>query len=921
MDDISDKINDLRKFLNNSEKMINDLDETIKNLSAQKILLEENEKLRQIHKENQLKISENKSKLNNFDYQMKLNHKKISEIKEENNKIKLGPIKNENEAQKKRNLDNFIKRIKEEYPHLKVFKSSEIDQLNNENFKENNINDFDDEGNMINSGNEEDEEIKNKLFNLIPNREEAEKILKKYSKEQICQLFNFDFKNDNKKEKKEIFKENNNNNKNNSIINNINDNINNNSFFNGENYIKKLQHEELFMLLKSICKEHHDDLEHANLVIENYYNFIEELFLQIFLLSEGNMAKEEMDQITINIDEIENYEFIEKQMEKITSSLSRLNNTYDILKENFGLNVEQLLSKINIYLKSLNKKKYQSDEQKQNIIIYELDVNIQELSKICDNFEQEIKMFYIENQRVLKEVNILKNKLSNEKVFKNMDNINKLFNFTNFNNNNKEDDKLAQSFIIEYKNQKNKNNIDDINEELMEKYLDEPKLIRKNWVEICYIHEDYDTHNIFYDIKAVTNDNKLIFNSCSFAFDYDKKIKIKYLTVDDIPVSHTKKLNSIEFKIKLSHSQISKIHIIYDESKDLNKLSKEEIGKRKIYREGKYGLKSILSGQKAKYSLILKCNFDIVNFSEYFLIKNKENSKTTEYYWEGIVPYNGKITNIIFSKSEAEWSFSVKSKTIFEKKFDNINCFYSYPKTYFIGGNNEIIEINTYSPQSNDIFLDEVHMNYAITYMNVEKEVEFYIKGKLKNRCKGKWLLNFTDKYIEESTPQIDKNYKIQLKKIAEEIIKEFDSNNTNKDFKFLDYMKIGLWVHKNIKYDLNYVDNDELTPLEVYYLKAGVSHHFTQLTNALLYSLGYKVIYIMGYLCQNGKEFNQDSYHSWSLIKLNNKWYPFDSTLGIFSGKLPISHIFDKYFYNKVLYVHEGMKLEKDIVSGKLIS
>ena len=76
-----------------------------------------------------------------------------------------------------------------------------------------------------------------------------------------------------------------------------------------------------------------------------------------------------------------------------------------------------------------------------------------------------------------------------------------------------------------------------------------------------------------------------------------------------------------------------------------------------------------------------------------------------------------------------------------------------------------------------------------------------------------------------------------------------------------------------------------------------------------------------MGYLCQNNKDFNQDSYHSWSLIKINNKWYPFDSTLGIFSGKLPISHIFDKYFYNKTLFVNEGIKIEKDIVSGKFIS
>ena len=133
--------------------------------------------------------------------------------------------------------------------------------------------------------------------------------------------------------------------------------------------------------------------------------------------------------------------------------------------------------------------------------------------------------------------------------------------------------------------------------------------------------------------------------------------------------------------------------------------------------------------------------------------------------------------------------------------------------------------------------------------------------------------------------------------------------------------MKIGLWVHKNIKYDLNYTDKDELTPADVYYKRAGVSHHFTQLTNALLFALGYKVIYVMGYISQNNKEFDQDSRHSWTLIKLNNRWYPFDSTLGIFSGKLPISHIFDRYFYLVGLYGSKGLKDEKVKLSGIYIN
>ena len=243
MDDNPDKINIIKKALSNSEKKITDLDKEIKNLSDQKAMLEENEKLRQTHKQNQLKISEHKNKLYDLDYQIKINYKRISEIKEKNRKLQSGSIINEVEVQNINNKnDEIIKKIKEINPKCIVIKKSEVIQLNNEIFQDNELNDYNEEENIINNGNEEDEEIKNKLFNLIQDKEEAEQIYKKYGKEQICHLFNFDFKNDNKKEKKEILKEDNNKNIN-SKLNNINNNGNNNSSVIEENYIKKLQYQ------------------------------------------------------------------------------------------------------------------------------------------------------------------------------------------------------------------------------------------------------------------------------------------------------------------------------------------------------------------------------------------------------------------------------------------------------------------------------------------------------------------------------------------------------------------------------------------------------------------------------------------------------------------------------------------------------
>ena len=31
----------------------------------------------------------------------------------------------------------------------------------------------------------------------------------------------------------------------------------------------------------------------------------------------------------------------------------------------------------------------------------------------------------------------------------------------------------------------------------------EPKLLKKNWNEVCYIYDDYDIHDINFEIKAV----------------------------------------------------------------------------------------------------------------------------------------------------------------------------------------------------------------------------------------------------------------------------------------------------------------------------------------------------------------------------------------------------------------------------------
>ena len=139
--------------------------------------------------------------------------------------------------------------------------------------------------------------------------------------------------------------------------------------------------------------------------------------------------------------------------------------------------------------------------------------------------------------------------------------------------------------------------------------------------------------------------------------------------------------------------------------------------------------------------------------------------------------------------------------------------------------------------------------------------------------------------------PEQDIKDKNKLTPIAKKIIEDFDKKHKNSEFVYYDYMKIGEWVYKNIKYNLSYV-GAPLTALEIYNKRTGVCSHFTRLSNVLLFSLGYKVLFATGF-CAENNIFDDDVGHAWSLIKIGNIWFPFDSTWGLFKGKIPITHVF----------------------------
>ena len=713
---------------------------------------------------------------------------------------------------------------------------------------------------------------------------------------------------------------------------------------------KKEEFDKILTELKNKSNQFNAIMHQQSETINEYRNYLNEIFQYISSFRERiNVSL--INSVLINDNNEAKIDKINEQFDNTSIILAELDDIMYKIKNNFGGNVENLLIDIQTNIENLGRNENQNKISFNNICS-EINQKIDELEKIFSDYKKNKVLFDSKNHEVEEEMNKLKtlhknltdyyknkrqndqnNNNNNDTIINNNQNINLNQYINQYNNNNqiinnrRKQRIIGQSFLFNVKDVSSKldlyktvNLFKENEQDLLEMYIEEAQLLRKNYHEICYVYDDYDIYDIYYDLKAVGLSNNSYFPKCIHPFYYDKIIEIQSFLIDGVPSQYIMKGHSIEFKVDLYNFEIIKIHIKYKATKDLSRLSDGEIEERSIYRSEYYGIDKSMAGQMAKFSLILKGSFDIVNFDDYFLVRNTNNKNEVEYMWGGRVPYQGKRTCIMFSKKEANWSFHYSSKF----HCDNfINETKYYVPIEFIGGNNEIININPTSPQSTNIIIDEENRRYIAEYYNTNcKDGEFIIKGELRNKCKGEWEVDLTDEEVEKKMPEEDVLCKQQLKTIAKKIIDEFDKNNKDNDFEFLDYMKIGLWVYKNIKYDYNYIGKTEFSAVDIYNMRVGVCHHFTKLSNALLYALGYKVIYASGYTCKKNKIFKTDTGHAWSLVKLeNNKWYPFDSTWGIFTGKLPVGHIFATFFSRGGrIQGYDTIRFDKHEMEGKFI-
>ena len=596
------------------------------------------------------------------------------------------------------------------------------------------------------------------------------------------------------------------------------------------------------------------------------------------------------------------YNKLRANLETITNKFSNFKKIYDsinnVIKKDKENLIDSIQTTINERIDNNNANKLKDLIIKNNKIIFN---KLHELENVIKDIENDLNKNLYSSQKeqinndiknVQNEINKYKNRNTNIKniIIEEIKNdIVKEINKNSIKNSmlivNKEDpNEIFNSKILFENNNKNEEKINKIG------------LIYQNWNEKCLIYNEYDIHEISFDLKAVGLPGRICFHNCSIGLNMDSEIEIIDLQLDGNKTNAEFRNSTIRFKINLGNEQINKVYLKYKEMPLFKELNEGEIEERKFYRYKFYGLKHYLQNQMAKFTLLNNSDFEIISFGDEFLEKSNEN----EYIWGGKVPIEGKRTMVRMSKPQGKFVFEIQEK-IEDKDNNPINNEILNVPFYFDGGNNTITKIDYLSRQSKEIDKKDNDKIYEVKFLSVKDSIGiFSIKIEFTNQCKGEWKCEFKDNEIDEKIPiYFKQNKKLFLEK-ANNIIKEYNEEHKNDLVEVTDIVKIGKWVKHNIKYDSNYLKRYEMTAIETLENKFGASHHITLLYNALLYSLGYKCIYVSGFSVNKTNFYNDNDSHSWSLIKINNKWLPFDATCGIFTGKLPVSHVFLSYFMKK---------------------
>ena len=273
-------------------------------------------------------------------------------------------------------------------------------------------------------------------------------------------------------------------------------------------------------------------------------------------------------------------------------------------------------------------------------------------------------------------------------------------------------------------------------------------------------------------------------------------------------------------------------------------------------------------------------------------IEGEEGKKKWKLDWKGTVPYIGEIKDkIYYTLREMKWNISLHKEFNSSKDFKNLEI---HIPPYFNDGTNEIIsyKISTNNGEYPQESI-ELKTNELICYFKKLKPAKSFIN------IEGTILTRPYVNYDWGAVLNLN-----ELLMVTEEernrFIKTIKKIYLNDKSKIAQFIKIGKWLHNYLHFDISFIEED-MTPLKVLDMQCGNSYHFSLLYSTLLRVNKSPSTVVYGYIF-NGKKFVK---HCWVIAKVLGKWMSLDPTFGIFTGKLPVSHIFSHVRNNeKILYI-----------------
>jgi hypothetical protein len=246
------------------------------------------------------------------------------------------------------------------------------------------------------------------------------------------------------------------------------------------------------------------------------------------------------------------------------------------------------------------------------------------------------------------------------------------------------------------------------------------------------------------------------------------------------------------------------------------------------------------------------------------------------YHWDGVVETNG--FEDIFSITPAEAIWKVTTTITLEDPQGIGNLEVQLPQEYK-GGTNEILAYEISHGQGNNYHTNSSG-DLLIKFKNFQvPKTTIQLNVLLKNSHK-----NFENTFDPTSNTYLDPDLAAILRSRAQNILAAIP----NPDLPY--YARLAKWVHNYLTYDEQLVGK-KISTSNLLESRRGVCEHYALLYQDLLRSM-YIPAKAVGGLGYNFRKKKFEA-HAWVMVYHNNEWIPVDPTWDMYTGKLPISHIF----------------------------